>query len=93
MCAAFLCAVAGISPPTIGNSASYVSGWLKRIKSDKKLLVQAAGQAQRAANLILGVSFDDAKKPSPPASSPAAVAERRPLAGNHQLRLELDYAE
>lgn len=58
MGSAFLCAVAGISPPTIEQSAAYLQGWLREFKNDKRLIVQAAGKAQRAADLVLGAEFD-----------------------------------
>jgi len=35
------------------NSAAYIAGWLKTLKEDHRLVVQAAAQAQRAADLIL----------------------------------------
>jgi antirestriction protein ArdC len=52
MSAAFLCSHAGIQPTIIENQAAYLSGWLKQLKSDKKLVVSAAGQAQRAADWV-----------------------------------------
>ena len=55
MGAAFLCGVAGIANRTIDNSAGYVHGWLKKLRHDPRLLVQAAAQAQRAADYILGL--------------------------------------
>ncbi len=58
MGAAFLAAAAGISPPTIEQSAAYIDGWRKQLKGDKKLIIQAAGAGQRAADHILGVSFE-----------------------------------
>lgn len=54
MGAAFLCAVAGISPPTIEQSAAYISGWKKKLKDNKRLVVAAAGAGQRAADWIRG---------------------------------------
>jgi antirestriction protein ArdC len=54
MSAAFLCSHAGIQPTVIANQAAYLAGWLKQLKSDKKLVVSAAGQAQRAADWIRG---------------------------------------
>ena len=54
MSAAFLCSQAGIQPAVIGNQAAYLSGWLKQLKSDKKLVISAASQAQRAADWIRG---------------------------------------
>lgn len=58
MGAAFLAAASGISPPTIDQSAAYIDGWRKKLKGDKKLIVQAAGSGQRAADHILGVTWD-----------------------------------
>jgi antirestriction protein ArdC len=58
MGSAFLCAAAGISPPTIEQSAAYLEGWRKSLRADKKLVIAAAGQGQRAADHILGVTFD-----------------------------------
>ena len=51
--ATFLCAESGIEN-TIENSAAYIKGWAKKIRSDKKLIVQAASQGQKAADFILG---------------------------------------
>ena len=50
---AFLCAAAGISPPTIDQAAAYIDGWRKKLKGDKRLVVAAAGAGQRAADLIV----------------------------------------
>jgi antirestriction protein ArdC len=54
MGAAFLCGQAEIVERTIDNSVAYIKGWLEQMKSDKTLIVQAAAQAQRAADFILG---------------------------------------
>ena len=51
--AAYLCAEAGISNAVISNQAGYVAGWLKKLRDDRKLLIQAAAQAQHAADFIL----------------------------------------
>ena len=56
MGAAFLAAASGISPPTIEQSAAYIESWRKKLKGDKKLVVQAAGAGQKAADWILGTS-------------------------------------
>lgn len=64
MGAAFLCGHAGILNATIGDSAAYVANWLKVLKDDRKLVVQAAGLAQRAADYILGVTFSEEKEAS-----------------------------
>lgn len=57
--ASMLCGVAGIENNTIENSASYIKSWLGRLKEDQTLLVKAAGQAQKAADYILGTKFED----------------------------------
>lgn len=53
MAASFLCAEAGISPVTIDNSVSYIDGWIRTIKGNPKLLIEAASHAQRASDWIL----------------------------------------
>jgi antirestriction protein ArdC len=52
--AAFLCAESGISPAVLTNQAAHVSGWLKELRSDRRLVVHAAAHAQHAADYILG---------------------------------------
>jgi len=37
------------------NSAAYLQNWLKVLKDDKRFIVSAAGKAEKAVNLILGV--------------------------------------
>lgn len=54
MSAAFLCTEAGIDLQTIDNSAAYVASWLSALRNDRRLLVQAAAAAQKAADYILG---------------------------------------
>jgi antirestriction protein ArdC len=51
--ASMLCGVAGIEQDTIENSVSYIQGWLKVLRNDKKLLIYAAAAAQKAADFIL----------------------------------------
>jgi len=52
--AAFLCNHVGVVERTIDNSASYIASWLRVLKNDKKMVVFAAGQAQKAVDHILG---------------------------------------
>ncbi len=52
--AAFLCAETGISPANLNDQAAYVAGWLAALKNDSRLIVTAAAQAEKAADLILG---------------------------------------
>ena len=59
MGAAFLCGQAGIAERTLNNSAAYLQNWLEALRNDKKLIVQAAAQAQKAADFILGTKFEE----------------------------------
>lgn len=52
MGAAMLCAMTGIDNSTIDNSAAYIQSWLKKLQDDVQLVVIAAGQAQKAVELI-----------------------------------------
>jgi antirestriction protein ArdC len=54
--AAFLCGTAGIEAATLKDSTAYLANWIKVLKGDARLIVTAAAQAQRAADLVLGRS-------------------------------------
>lgn len=58
MGSAMLCGVAKIENVTIENSAAYLQSWLKVLKEDKTMLVKAGSQAQKAIDLILGITFE-----------------------------------
>ncbi len=51
--AAFLCNEAGIEN-TVANSAAYIQGWARKLRRDKRLVVTAASQGQKAADYVLG---------------------------------------
>jgi antirestriction protein ArdC len=53
MGAAYLSGICGIENAIIDNSAAYIQGWLKKLKSDKKFIVMASGMAQKAVDYIL----------------------------------------
>ncbi len=57
MTSAYLCGHSGIETAVVENSAAYIQGWMKRLKADSKLFVQAAAAAQKGADLILGTQF------------------------------------
>ena len=51
----FLVNVAGLETKnSFCNSAAYIRGWLQALKDDKRLIVSAAGAAEKAVKLILG---------------------------------------
>ena len=56
--ASYLSNVAGFVDQTIENSAAYIQGWLKALRNDKKLLIHAAANAQKAADFILNIQPD-----------------------------------
>lgn len=60
MGAAFLSAHAGIFHHTAQTSASYLAGWIAKLKEDSKLVVMAAAQAQKAADYILNIKHEPA---------------------------------
>jgi antirestriction protein ArdC len=49
---AYLSSFTGILNVGIQNSAAYLNGWLTKLKNDKRFMVQASGQAQRAVDFI-----------------------------------------
>lgn len=51
--AAFLCSLSGISNATIENQAAYIAKWKQTISADKRMVVTAAAQAQKAADYVL----------------------------------------
>ena len=53
MGAAFLAGYCGIESRTINNSAAYLANWLVTLKNDPRMVLVAASQAQKAADLIL----------------------------------------
>lgn len=59
MGAAMLCAVSGIAPATVANSAAYIDHWRRKISEDPKIVVMAGARAQRAADHILAVEFGE----------------------------------
>jgi antirestriction protein ArdC len=56
--ASMLCAVTGIAPATLENSAAYLNSWITRLKGDSKLILSAASAAQKAADYIRGTQAE-----------------------------------
>jgi antirestriction protein ArdC len=48
---AYLSSLSGVLVPQ--NSAAYIGGWLTKLKSDKRFIIQASGFAQKAVDFIL----------------------------------------
>ncbi|MBW5471586.1 DUF1738 domain-containing protein [Brevibacillus formosus] len=66
--AAMLCAECGIDNQTIENSASYIGGWLRRLKNDPTLITQAAKLATRGAKFIRGMTTEKENPEEEPAA-------------------------
>lgn len=47
-----------IDTAVIDNSASYINSWLKALRDDKTLIVQASQKAQKASDYILGKEIE-----------------------------------
>ncbi|MBS1714596.1 MAG: DUF1738 domain-containing protein [Armatimonadetes bacterium] len=56
---AFCCASIGLDNSLVENSASYIESWLTALKSDTRAVVVAASKAQKAADYLHGVSFEE----------------------------------
>ncbi len=52
--ASYLNSYTGILDKQIESSAAYIGGWLEKLRNDKRLIIAASGQAQRAVDFILG---------------------------------------
>jgi antirestriction protein ArdC len=51
--ACFLSDMCGITA-TLDNSAGYIAGWMKALERDSRLIVTAAGQAEKAVGFLVG---------------------------------------
>jgi antirestriction protein ArdC len=58
MGAAFLNGAAGIAPD-FEHHAAYIASWLEALNDDRKLIVAAAGAAQKAADYIIGTPAEE----------------------------------
>ena len=50
---AYLCRFSGILPAQIKNTVAYLDNWLGVFKKDKRFIISASGQAQKAVDFIL----------------------------------------
>ena len=55
---AMLLAECGIFEECAEKAASYCQHWINELKADSKLIIKAAGKAQKAVDLILGRQWD-----------------------------------
>lgn len=60
--ASFLNAQCGILDDVIENSAAYIEGWRRKLSNDPKLIVKAAGKAQKACDYILDIKWNNSEE-------------------------------
>lgn len=63
MGASYLKSHAGIPIEQLENNAAYIQSWLKRLKEDKKFIVYASSQAQKATDYILNIQIEKELEP------------------------------
>jgi antirestriction protein ArdC len=64
MGAALLSALAGVATEhTERNTTAYIQSWIAKLEEDNRLIVHAAGKAQRAVDHIVGEVTEAAEKP------------------------------
>ncbi len=59
--ASYLNSYTGILDKEIESSAAYISGWLDKFRGDKRFIISASGQAQKAVDLILNRPESESK--------------------------------
>lgn len=64
--AASLVNICGLeSEKSFKNSAAYIENWKNAIKEDKRMIVSAAGKADKAVEMIVGKTLDEEPKEEP----------------------------
>lgn len=64
MGASYLKSKAGIPIEKLENNAAYIQSWLTKLKEDKKFIVYASSQAQKATDYILNIQIEKVIEPS-----------------------------
>jgi len=59
MGASYLKSHAGIPIDQLDNNVAYIQSWLKRLKDDKRFIVHASAQAQKATDYILNIHNEE----------------------------------
>jgi antirestriction protein ArdC len=57
--ASYLKSYAGIPIETLENNAAYIEHWLGHLRNDKKFIIHASAQAQKATDYILNIKPDE----------------------------------
>jgi antirestriction protein ArdC len=94
MGAAFLSGHCEIENKTVDQSAAYIQSWLERLKDDRRLVVHAATQAQKACDFILDVQREVEEGPGEPQPKEYKVVALRecPVPENMKICVQPDQA-
>jgi antirestriction protein ArdC len=55
----YLTSFAGVALDELKNSVAYLQGWLEKLRNDKKFIVYASAQAQKATDYILNIKHSE----------------------------------
>jgi antirestriction protein ArdC len=59
MGASYLESLTGIFESEAEQNAAYIQGWISKLKNDKRFILSASTQAQKAVDFILNVKFEE----------------------------------
>ena len=59
MGSSYLKSYAGIPIEQLENNAAYIQSWLERLRKDKKFIIYASSQAEKATDYILNIQYDN----------------------------------
>lgn len=79
LAAAMLCGALGVDRGRLDASASYIAAWLGKLRDDRRFVVSASSAAQKAADMVLGTTFED-RPDDRPDDRAAAERGRSPVA-------------
>jgi antirestriction protein ArdC len=90
MGSAFLSAIAGIANEhTDRNTTAYIQNWISKLQEDDRLIVHAAANAQKAADLIFGSTFEEEKEATENVGDEYRPGDLRPCSSLSSGRMPL----
>ena len=60
--ACYLESLTGIASKTFDQNAAYINGWLSKFQNDKRFIVSASAQSQKATDFILGQGYEESEE-------------------------------
>jgi antirestriction protein ArdC len=80
--AAFTMARLNMGDSQLGQHASYLKGWVKKLREDKTYILKASTQASRACSFLTGFMDDTVGEDVPEAEAPQASAQAEQYAAS-----------